>query len=122
MGASAQPRDPVGDSMVIGADVGRYFASPDLLAKPDIPQLLIGEYASALYELVFERLGPSLSAFCPSVAAQAGRLVGEPLPWSAAWHPDMAEPERLLANPVASQEQVWRTLAPMMVRFAPRAC
>jgi HEXXH motif-containing protein len=117
MRASTQEREPAGEDTAIGADVARYFSCPELLAEAGVPQLLTGVYASAVYELAFERLAPSLEAFCPSVAAQRDRVVGQPLPWAAAWHPDLAELERLVMKPGVSPERAWRTLAPMMIRL-----
>lgn len=104
---------PVQDHPLVSVDTARYFASPELNADAALPQALIGEYGSVLFELAFERCGTGLADFS-SAAAQI--VTSGAIPWSAAWHPDLAEIERLLASPLEG-DAAWNVLAPMLLRL-----
>ncbi len=107
---------PVQDYPIVNAEAARYFASPELHADATLPHALIGEYASALFELAFERCGAAMTDRSSSVFTQAQHITGKALPWSAAWNPDLAQIERLLSSPLHG-EAAWNVLAPMLLRL-----
>ncbi|UXA17725.1 aKG-HExxH-type peptide beta-hydroxylase [Mycobacterium sp. SMC-4] len=106
---------PVGSAQcppLVTVDTARYFASPELGADPDLPQTLIGLYASALFELAFDCCSSAPADIC----AQVEIIKSQPLPWSAAWHPDLARVERLLATSMHG-ESTLNVLGPMLLRL-----
>jgi HEXXH motif-containing protein len=107
---------PVQDYPIVNAETARYFASPELHADAALPHALIGEYASALFELAFERCGPAMADVSSLVFSQATLITGKALPWSAAWNPDLAQIERLLASPLRGHA-AWNAVAPMLLRL-----
>jgi HEXXH motif-containing protein len=107
---------PVQGYPIVGVETARYFASPELHADSALPHALIGEYASALFELAFERCSAVMTDCSPSVLTQAQHITGKSLPWSAAWSPDLALIERLLSSRL-DDEAVWNVVAPMLLRL-----
>ena len=107
-------KEPALNYLMVDSKTSAYFASAELHADCAKPHTLIGEYASALYELAFERCGDVLATLSPALQTEA--ITGKALSWSAAWNPDLAQLERLLVSQV-SPELMVEMLAPMLVRL-----
>lgn len=109
--ANVTRKDPL-----ISAETARYFASPVLNASSKIPHLLLGEYARALFELAVERCHGAIAKISRHILPQFSNIIANALPWSTAWHPDLAKLERLLVRPT-DEIAFWNALAPMVVRL-----
>jgi HEXXH motif-containing protein len=107
---------PVQNHPIVSVEAARFFASPELGADAALPHALIGEYASVLFELAFERCDYPKADVSGSVFAQAHFITEKALPWSAAWNPDLALIERLLASPLRGAA-AWNVLAPMLLHL-----
>jgi HEXXH motif-containing protein len=104
--------EPAQQHPIVDAHTARYFSSPELHADHTLAHALIGEYASALFELAFERCGTAADIDASAPAT----ITAGALPWAAAWDPDLALIERLLRSPLQG-EAAWNALAPTMVRL-----
>lgn len=109
--------DPVEKIPLVSTQTARYFASPELSADADanLAHALIGEYASALFELAFERCGPPVTDTY-SISFQTRRITAKALPWSAAWNPDIAQIERMMVGSIGGS-QAWDVVGPMLLRL-----